>query len=182
MSIGDGEIARPGGLIFALMFLAVSIFLLTQLDAETKFSTKGNLFAEPAFWPAIGVIGMALFGALHAFGEFQRRSRNRSLRETRETSETRETGMWLRSLEYLIWFMGYVFAVPVIGYLPATLIFAVALACRAGYRSKRVLGAAALMGLGVVLVFKTMLSVKIPAGALYTYLPDALRSFAMINF
>lgn len=176
MSMGDEESTRPGGLIFALMFLAAALLLLSQLGSQTKFSPKGNLVAEPAFWPAVGVFGMALFGAAHCIGEFRRRSRNRGLRETRET------GVWLRSLEYLIWFMVYVFAVPVIGYLPATLIFMSALALRAGYRQKWMLGAAVLTGLGIVLVFKTMLSVKIPGGALYDYLPGALRSFAMINF
>ncbi len=176
MSIGEQEGGRPGGLSFAIAFLALALFLLTQLGAEAKFSPKGNLVAEPAFWPAIGVIGMSLFGGLHAIGEFRRRSRNRGLRETREA------GVWLRSFEYLIWFMAYVFAVPVIGYLPATLIFTSALALRAGYRGRNMLGAAALMGFSVVLIFKAFLSVKIPGGALYEYLPDAFRSFALINF
>ncbi len=179
MSIGDEESARPGSLIFASMFLAVALFLLSQLSTQAKFSTKGQLFAEPAFWPAVGVIGMVLFGALHAFSEFGRRSRNRGLRETRSL---REIGVWLRSLEYLIWFMVYVVVVPIIGYLPATLVFALALAMRAGYRSRQMLGASALMGVAIVLIFKTMLSVKIPSGALYEYLPVALRSFVMINF
>lgn len=173
MSIGNEDKARPGGLIFALLFLAAAILLLSQLGSQTKFSPKGNLFAEPVFWPAIGVIGMVLFGGVHCLSQLRQHSRNRDLRET---------GVWLCSLEYLIWFMVYVFAVPIIGYLPATLIFAVTLAIRAGYRGKRMLGSAILMGLGVVLVFKTFLSVKIPGGALYEYLPGTLRSFAMINF
>ena len=173
MSARDEESQRPGSLIFALLFLVVSLVLLSQLGAETKFSAKSQLAAQPAFWPAVGVIGMAVFGACHALGQFQQWSGDRSLRET---------GVWLRSFEYLIWFMVYVFAVQVIGYLPATLIFATALAFRAGYRSRSMLGAAALMGLGVVLIFKTFLSVKIPGGSIYEYLPDTLRSFALINF
>ncbi len=93
-----------------------------------------------------------------------------------------EAVQWLRALEYLAWFMVYVWAVPIIGYLPATLIFMGALAVRAGYRNRRVILAALAMGLGIVLVFKTMLSVKIPGGLLYEYLPDALRSIAILNF
>ncbi len=176
MSSGDEGARRPGSLIFALFFLAASLLLLSQLGVETKFSTKGQLVAQPAFWPAIGVIGMVVFGSFHAVGALRQRSRNRGL------SETREAGIWLRSIEYLAWFMAYVFVVPVIGYLPATVIFAIALAFRAGYRSRGMLGAAAFMGLGVVLVFKTFLSVKIPGGALYEYLPDSLRSTALIYF
>ncbi|MEM8948010.1 MAG: tripartite tricarboxylate transporter TctB family protein [Pseudomonadota bacterium] len=173
MSGGGKEKRRPGGLIFALIFLIVALLLLTQLGSQTKFSPKGQLFAQPAFWPAVGVMGMVLFGACHAVVEYRRSSRNPGLGET---------GVWLRSLEYLIWFMAYVFAVPIIGYLPATLIFALALALRAGYRNRRILVAAALMGLAVVLIFKTILSVKIPGGALYDYLPGALKSVAIINF
>ncbi len=173
MSSGDEENARPGGLIFASVFLAAALFLLSQLGSQAKFSAKGQLFAEPAFWPAVGVIGMSLFAGLHCLGQFRQRGRFGGLREA---------GIWLKSLEYLIWFMVYVFAVPIIGYLPASLIFATLLAFRAGYRHRRMIGAAGLMALGVVLLFKTALSVKIPGGALYEYLPDTLRSIAMINF
>ncbi|MEL6963109.1 MAG: tripartite tricarboxylate transporter TctB family protein [Pseudomonadota bacterium] len=173
MNVRDQEARRAGGLIFALLFLAVSLLLVWQLEGETKFSAKGQLAAQPAFWPAIGVIGMAVFGGLHALGEWRQRDARRGLGEV---------AIWLRSFEYLAWFMAYVFAVPIIGYLPTTLIFAVTLAFRAGYRSPKLLGAAALMGVGVVLIFKTFLSVKIPGGALYEYLPDGLRSAALIYF
>jgi len=171
MSIGGEEAKHPGSFIFALLFLAASLLLLSQLGAETKFSAKGDIAAQPAFWPAIGVIGMVVFGTLHMLSNFRQRSLDLS-----------EISVWLRSFEYLVWFMIYVFAVPMIGYLPATLIFTVSLAFRAGYRSRRMLGAAAAIGLIVVLIFKTFLSVKIPAGALYEYLPDGLRSAAFIYF
>lgn len=173
MSARDQEVTRAGGLIFALLFFATSLLLLWHLEAETKFSAKGQLAAQPAFWPAIGVVGMVVFGGLHTLGEWRQRSARRDLGEF---------AVWLRSLEYLVWFMAYVFAVPLIGYLPTTLIFAITLALRAGYRSRKMLIAAALMGLGVVLIFKTFLSVKIPGGALYEYLPDGLRSAALIYF
>jgi hypothetical protein len=44
------------------------------------------------------------------------------------------------------------------------------------------LGSAVLVALAVVVVFKSFLSVKIPGGAIYEYLPDALRSFFILNF
>jgi len=173
MSAEDDKIGRPGGLVFAVLFLLACLFLLSQLGSETAFSATGKLFAQPRFWPAVGVIGMSVFGVLHLLGQVRLRGGGGHLWEA---------GNWLRSVEYLIWFMVYVFAAPVIGYLPATLIFTVALALRAGYRSKRMLVAAALTGLGVVLVFKSMLSVKIPGGAVYEYLPEVIRSFAIMNF
>ena len=173
MDAEDSSEARPGALVFALLFVAFSGFLLSQLPGQAKFSAKGNLVAEPAFWPAVGVIGMTAFGALHLLGTFRRK---------RPVGSLAETGIWMRSIEYLTWFMVYVFAVPVIGYLPATLIFTVLLALRAGYRNHWMLGAAAFAGLGIVLVFKTFLSVKIPGGAVYDLLPSSLRSFLIVNF
>ena len=165
---------RPGGVLFAVLFLLAAVFLLSQLGAETKFSGKTiwskKLFAQPRFWPAVGVIGMCLFGAAHLFVTWRRRV----------PGTTREALTWARALEYLVWFMAYVFAVPVIGYLPASIIFAVALAARAGYRSRGMLGAAALTGLGVVVIFKALLQVKIPGGAIYEHLPDGLRNFAIL--
>lgn len=78
--------------------------------------------------------------------------------------------------------MVYVAVVPVLGYLFSTLLFTVLLAWRQGYRVARQLGAAALLGLVIVLVFKTGLSVKIPGGAVYEHLPDALRNLMIVNF
>ncbi len=89
---------------------------------------------------------------------------------------------WARALEFLLWFLIYVQAVPIIGYLPATVLFTVLLAARQGYRSRRQLTTAAAVGVGIVLVFKTGLSVRIPGGAIYEYLPQTLRNIAIIYF
>lgn len=164
---------RKGALFFALLFLAISLVLLSQLDAQTKFSSRGKLFAQPAFWPAVAVIGMSLFGTGHVLLNW---------RGAKWPTEWREAVIWLRPLEYLVYFMIYVFATPTIGYLPASIIFGALLALRVGYRSFKMIGFAALSGAVVVLIFKTLLSVKIPAGALYDYLPDSIRLFAIVNF
>ncbi len=162
----------PGGLLFAALFLAFSLFLLSQLGAETKFSAKGKLFAQPAFWPAVGVFGMVFFGALHLISRWR----------ANIAAELAEGAIWLLPLEYLAWFMAYVTAAPQIGYLAATVIFMVLMALRAGYRSAKMLIAAALTGVFIVLIFKTLLQVKIPGGAVYEALPDALRNFMIVNF
>ena len=93
-----------------------------------------------------------------------------------------EIGFWLRSIEYALWFMAYVLAVPKTGYLLATLLFAVAITMRAGYRQWRFAGAAALTGLVVVVVFKSLLQVKVPGGQLYEILPTGLRAFMLTYF
>ena len=115
---------------------------------------------------------MVFFGALHVVTRWR----------ADIGAEMAEGAVWLRPFEYLVWFMAYVSAAPQIGYLAATIIFMVLMALRAGYRSAKMLIAAALTGFAIVLIFKTYLQVKIPGGAIYEALPDALRNFMIVNF
>ncbi len=172
MSSSRASKSHPGSLVFAILFVAFAGFLVTQLSSETKFSSKGQLFAQPRFWPAVGVIGMIGFGLAHLWHQ----------RWNRLSGELGETVIWLRALEYLGWFMIYVTAVPIIGYLAATILFTTGLAFRQGYRNREQLGLAAGLGLSIVLIFKTGLAVKIPGGAIYEYLPSALRNFMIVYF
>jgi hypothetical protein len=89
---------------------------------------------------------------------------------------------WFRALEYVVWFLAYVMMVPRLGYLPSSIIFAIILTLRLGYRSPRMLLSAAVFGISVVLIFKTFLQVKVPGGAVYEYLPTAARSFMLTYF
>ncbi|MEX0287174.1 MAG: tripartite tricarboxylate transporter TctB family protein [Paracoccaceae bacterium] len=163
---------KPGEVIFALLFLGFSALLLSQLGEQTKFSSKGQLFAQPRFWPAVGVIGMTGFGALHLLSILRQRVPGGAI----------EAVYWIRAFEYLVWFMVYVWAVPIVGYLPTTIVFTVLLALRLGYRDRFMLLSAAGTGFAVVFLFKTVLSVKIPGGAVYEYLPATLRNFMILNF
>ena len=71
---------------------------------------------------------------------------------------------------------------PLVGYLPVTLVFVPLLSWRMGYRDRRMLGLAVLFALAVVLVFKGFLAVRIPGGAAYEYLPDGVRSLFIQYF
>ncbi|MEL7117761.1 MAG: tripartite tricarboxylate transporter TctB family protein, partial [Pseudomonadota bacterium] len=95
--------ARPGATFFVMAFLACAVVLLLNLEAQTKFSSRGSIVAQPRFWPAVGVIGMVGFGMLHLFFAAKGRS---------EFGSYREVITWVRALEFLAWFMVYVFAVP----------------------------------------------------------------------
>ncbi|WGI23601.1 tripartite tricarboxylate transporter TctB family protein [Amylibacter sp. IMCC11727] len=146
--------------------------MLSQLGEQAKFNPKGKFFAQPAVWPGIGVFGMTFFGGLHLFTRYKHRV----------AGTLGEFFTWVRALEFVGWFMVYVFAVPLIGYLPCTIVFTVTLALRMGYRSGKMLCWAAIAGLAIVVVFKTLLQVKIPGAASYEYLPDALRNFMIVYF
>ena len=163
---------RPGDLVFAVGFFLIAVAAAVVLPAQAKFLPGKMLVSQPGFWPAVGVTMMVLFGAAHLLS---------TVNAPRLPGRMREVLTWGRSFEFVAWFVVYVLSVPVIGYLPATLILSLLLGARLGYRSPRGLLASALFAVAVVLVFRTGLGVRIPAGALYDYLPAAIRSFAMTN-
>ena len=161
----------PGDMVFAIVFLVFAIILLLQLTDQTKWLSSKSLFAQPRFWPAVGVIGMTVFGVLHLIG---------SLLSPKAPGErVQELIFWARSLEYVCWFLLYVYLVPLAGYVPMTILTAVLLSYRVGYRGKSAVGAAVLLALAIVLIFRVLLQVKIPGGAVYEYFPEAIRVFML---
>lgn len=162
---------RRGQLIFALAFVALSLLLLAQIGNQTIWAAKTRFFAQPRFWPVVGLGGMVVMGGLHLY----------RLPWRRFTVQDRvELRRWLAVLEYALWFMAYVVLAPVIGYLPATLVFVPALSWRMGYRSRLMMMISVVFAVVVVVLFKTVLSVRIPGGLIYDYLPGALRSFFIL--
>ena len=172
-AFGHDRRRKRGQLPFAALFFIGSALLLSQLGGQTVWVDNTQLFAQPAFWPSVSLIGMAGFGALH----LRHLPRHRLTRPDRH-----EAAVWASALEFAVWFLVYVLAVPRIGYLPTTLLFAALLTWRMGYRSRAMLWTSLGFGLAVVVLFKGLLSVRIPGAALYDYLPGALRSFFILNF
>ena len=164
---------RPGDLVFAVLFLAFALVLLSQVGDQTVWKKGTKLFAQPRFWPAVSLASMALFAAFHLLG---------SLVSPRLDGRWQEVGFWLKAAEYVVWFLVYVALVPVIGYLLATILFAVVLTFRLGYRSLTWVAISTLSAIAIVLIFKTFLQVRIPGGQIYEYLPTALRSFMLTYF
>lgn len=221
----DPNYPKRGQVLFAALFLICATLLLAAIGDQTKWLKNKAFFAQPRFWPGIGVGGMVLFTALH-YWNLPRRERRRP-RWIREAGwfqwaeslfwatlagglalwlgpvraapfvflvatvrisylylhkvDWEEAKVWLSALEWAAWFLAYVVLVPVLGYLPMTLIFAPLLTWRMGYRSRRILWASVIFGVIVVLVFKAFLQVKIPGAVVYEYLPGALRNFFILN-
>lgn len=164
---------RPGDIVFAWIAFLVSVLLLLQLADQTEWRNGGKLFAQPRFWPSVSLGGMAAFAALHLLS---------SALSERIHGRWREVGLWVGSLEYAGWFVGYAAAVPYAGYLPATVGFAIALTLRAGYRRIPALVAAAVGASVIVVLFKTLLKVNLPSGLIYETLPDGLRQIMLTYF
>lgn len=174
MSLENDLQARTRGagqILFVAALLALSLLLLSQITVQTEWvDSAKSIPAQPRFWPAVALTMMVVPLALHLWRMTRRRPRRDDWAEARR---------WLEPLEYALWFMGYVFAVPVVGFLPMSLIFAMAMTHRLGYRGALWQMLAALFALSTVVLFKVFLGVKIPGATLYEYLPDALRAFAL---
>ena len=164
---------RPGDIVFAWLALIISVFLLSQITDQTAWRNGAKLFAQPRFWPAVALGGMVSFATFHLLG---------SALSERINGRWAEVWLWLASFEYAGWFIGYAAAVPIVGYLPTTLIFSGALTWRAGYRRGQTLIIAACASIIIVLLFKTFLQVKLPSGLIYDFMPDGLRQFMLTYF
>lgn len=162
---------HPAEIVFGALAFLVAIFLLANIPSQTTWVPGAAFVAQPAFWPIVAIVGMSVFGAAELWSSWRRNAR------TRHEPVVQEVKEWLRALEYVLWFMGYVFAVPLAGYLPTTLVFCLALTWRLGYRRWRMLAASVVTGVATVVLFKSLLGVRIPGGAVYEYLPTALRNF-----
>ncbi|MEM7427095.1 MAG: tripartite tricarboxylate transporter TctB family protein [Pseudomonadota bacterium] len=163
-------------IVFAVVAFAGAVALATQIQTQVTWNANRPFFNQPGFWPVMAIMGMLVFGAAELVLVLRRHAR------TVGESVSAEVANWARSLEFALWFMAYVIIVPYAGYLPSTLAFTTALTLRLGYRSRRMLLAALATGFVTVVFFKSFLAAKIPGGAVYEYLPAALRNFMILNF
>ncbi|MGB7241304.1 MAG: tripartite tricarboxylate transporter TctB family protein [Sulfitobacter sp.] len=162
----------PAELLFSMLLLIFAGLLLAAVGWQTTWLPGKGLAAQPRFWPTLSLCGLILFAVLHQI------SRSRL---PRTPGRWAEAWTWIRSLEFIGWYMLYVSAIPIIGYLLATVTFCTLLSLRVGYRGRTVL-IAALFGLFVVLLFKSALNVKMPGGEIYQLAPDSLRYILLRYF
>ncbi|MHA6265165.1 tripartite tricarboxylate transporter TctB family protein [Arenibacterium sp. CAU 1754] len=161
-----------GQTVFVFAALGTVVLLLSLITQQTVWVEDAKSFAaQPRFWPGVALITMLTSLALHAWLMRRRRPNRQDWAEVRR---------WAQPLEYVVWFMVYVFAVPIIGFLPMSIAFACALTWRLGYREKFYQLAALAFAVATVVLFKGFLGVKIPGAALYELLPDGLRSFFIL--
>ncbi|MDA7967105.1 tripartite tricarboxylate transporter TctB family protein [Ruegeria sp.] len=166
---------RSGDTAFAAVCLILSLFLFSQMWSQTVWQPGRQFAGQPGFWPRLAVTGMVLCAGFNLY-----QSLMDSRKAERFTGVGEEVFLWARCLEFALWFMAYVFATPVIGYLAASIVFAGSLAFRVGYRSRAALGMALAVGMATVILFKALLQVKIPGGSVYEWFPDAMRNFFIL--
>lgn len=168
----------PGETVFAFVCLGVGLFLLFQVGAQTRWVGNVSWLVQPRFWPGLSLVGFFIFAGGYFILSLRRHQKIRHnvfvLRA--------ELFHWVRPVEYALYFIGYVYLVPWLGYLPATLLVFPALVFRAGYRRLKYLLLALVIGTLTVVVFKSLLRVRIPGGRLYEALPEQLRNFMLLHF
>lgn len=165
---------HPAEIIFGVAAFLIAILLAALLPRETSWIGGLHLLKQPAFWPFVSIAGMVIFGACELFWAWRRR------KATDGAAIGAEVLDWMKAVEFAAWFLAYVWLVPVLGYLPASIAFCVALTVRLGYRGRRMHVAAVLTAIATVVVFKSLLDVKIPGGAIYEYLPAGIRNFMIL--
>lgn len=164
---------RPSGqVLFVVAGFLVSLLLLSQIGTQTEWNENArHIGAQPRLWPAIALVLMVASFGLHW----------RLMRRRRPTAlDWAEARRWVEPLEFLGWFVVYVFAVPRLGFLPMSLVFACALTWRLGYPTKTALILAALFAVVMTLLFKGLLGVNIPGGDIYELLPTSIRTFFLV--
>ena len=171
---------RPGDLFFAAALYALALFLLSQLPEQTRWFNRVDTLLQPRFWPSVVLGALTLFSGLYLMQSWLARKDPDHL----DTSPVPidELLRWLRPLEYALYFVAYAASIPWLGYLLSTVLFMPLLGLRTGIRSLSGLGLLAGIGVGIVLVFKTGLEVRMPPGAVYDLFPPAVRNFLIRNF
>ena len=169
---------QAGDLVFAILMLFIVMALLVSIPFETKWFEGVPLVKQPRLWPTFCLVGMALFGLLYSLKIW----RSYKFQLGQVQGELNELSSWSRPLEFVFYFVLYVWSVPLAGYLLSTLLFFSLLTIRAGYRTLLMFWVSLATGFGIVIVFKSLLQVKIASGAIYDFLPDGWATFFMIYF
>ncbi len=161
-----------GQSVFVIGGLVLTLLLLSQIGTQTEWTEKARNFgSQPRLWPAVALITMLLGFGIHL--RLMKRRKPGSL-------DWVEARRWTEPLEYLLWFLVYVMAVPRLGFMPMSILFACALTYRLGYRQKAALWIAAGFAVAMVVLFKGLLGVNIPGAQIYEFLPSSVRTFFLV--
>ena len=167
---------HPGDILFATLLLLMALFLMWSIPTETKWFKGMALLKQPRFWPAMAITGLTIFAGGYLLAVWLRvRREQANLRD-----EVEEAIEWVKPLEYVAYFLIYVYMVPVLGYLFATLAYFVLMTFKTGYRSKKMYAVAIMVAIVVVVLFKSLLQVKIGPGMWYDMLPQGISNFFIV--
>ena len=177
-----------GDLTLSIIFLLFVVFLLIYFNSESGWSARdlnqkrvGKILKQQWVGPLMCMailLPATILNTLEAFKAYKK-----SKRLLLPNKIMYEMTQWIRSLEFILYFLVYTFSITVLGYLISTLIFAVFLTYRLGYRTKKWIFISLFSSFIVVLIFRTILQIKTPVNIwLYKFFPENLEVFMKIYF
>lgn len=177
-----------GDLILSILMLGVALFLLWHFGGEGGWDQRdfpqkrvGKILKQQWVGPLMALAILVPSAVLNVWQSY--RWTQKPERRHRPNQTLFEVLQWVKALEFLAYFIVYSYCVPVLGYLLSTLVFAVFLTTRLGYRKPRMLAYSLGTAMVIVLVFRTFLQIKTPVNIwLYELLPPALETFMKVYF
>ena len=177
-----------GDLILSFIFLMFVLFLFLNFNHESGWENRnldqkrfGKILKQQWVGPLICMAVLLPTTIINLYESFQQTFKNKRLRLPNRTFY--EISEWVKSLEFIFYFLIYTFSISILGYLLSTLIFAVFLTYRLGYRSFRWITISLLVSFCIVIIFRTILQIKTPINIwLYDKFPEPLEIFLKIYF
>ena len=163
---------RLENLALTLIFTAISVVLSATLYLATRNGpAPAGWWTRPALAPGVVLVMANAITLLRAWADLRAAPATDA---ERSDARARIIG-WLRPLEYLAHYAGYLLANQHPGYVPATFVAVMFLPWRTGMTEARWFLAGTGFVIGMTLVFRVGLGVWMPAPAFYDGFPDALR-------
>ena len=175
-------------LLFSALILGMALLLLLTFFDQSGWADRdlpqkrlGKVLKQPWIGPVIALL-ILVPAALGNLGLSLRRALL-DRRKHRPNKTRYEVVQWLRAIEFIVYFIIYTRSIEIVGYLIATVIFAMLMVLRLGYRSWRWVGIAAGVSFLSVVFFRTLLQIKTPVNIwLYNQLPEGLERFMKVYF
>ena len=177
-----------GDLTLSLVFLLFVIFLFLNFNTESGWDTRnlpqkrvGKILKQQWVGPLLCMVILIPATFINLYESFKALKKSQRLKIPNKIQY--EISQWIRSIEFIVYFLIYTFAIEIFGYLISTMIFANFLTFRLGYRTKKWILTSTICSFVVVIIFRSILQIKTPVNIwLYKYFPENIEVFMKIYF
>ena len=177
-----------GDLTLSIIFLILVSFLLISFNTESGWDGRelsqkrvGKILKQQWVGPLICMVILVPAVIFNLYQSTIQLNINKRLRMPSRIKY--ELFQWLKSLEFIVYFLIYTNIITIFGYLISTVIFAIFLTTRLGYRSLKWILRSTIAAFIIVIIFRSILQIKTPVNIwLYKYLPQNFEVFMKIYF
>ena len=177
-----------GDLTLSIIFLILVSFLLISFNTESGWDGRelsqkrvGKILKQQWVGPLICMVILVPAAIYNLYQSTIQLNINKRLRMPSRIKY--ELFQWLKSLEFIVYFLIYTNIITIFGYLISTVIFAIFLTTRLGYRSLKWILRSTIAAFIIVIIFRSILQIKTPVNIwLYKYLPQNFEVFMKIYF